>query len=110
MRFRRWPKPTGFEDTSRKRLAFARKQRVERESLPLLADQIAEAQHGVDEEMARRALSWQRAERDSRAYRALPDALRHKARTVWRECPYSGDPSYFAGFLRSIELGKLDPD
>jgi hypothetical protein len=44
MRFRRWPRPAGFEDTSRKRLAFARKQRLERESLPLFDDQIAEEQ------------------------------------------------------------------
>src|SRR5271166_2777868 len=70
MRFRRWPRPAGFEDTSRKRLAFARKQRLERKSLPLFADQIAEEQHGADEEMARRALSWERAERESRAWRS----------------------------------------
>jgi len=61
---------TIFEDTSRKRLAFARKQRLERESLPHFSDQIAEEQHGADGEMARRALSWERAERESRAWRA----------------------------------------
>ncbi len=50
-----------FEDTSRKRLAFVRKQRLERESLPHFSDQIAEEQHGADGEMARHALSWERA-------------------------------------------------
>ena len=122
MRFRRWRRPAGFEDTSRKRLAFARKQRLERESLPHFSDQIAEEQHGADGEMARRALSWECAERESRAWRAarwregrarlfsLPDALRQKVRTVWAGCPYPADPSYFADFLRCVELGKLDPD
>jgi len=122
MRFRRWRRPAGFEDTSRKRLAFARKQRLERESLPHFTDQIAEEQHGADGEMARRALSWECAERESRVWRAarwregrarlfsLPDALRQKVRTVWAGCPHPADPSYFADFLRCIELGKLDPD
>jgi hypothetical protein len=41
-----------FEDTSRKRLAFARKQRLERESLPHFSDRIAEEQHGADGEKA----------------------------------------------------------
>ena len=41
---------------------------------------------------------------------SLPDALRQKVRTVWAGCPYPTDPSYFADFLRRIELGKLDPD
>ena len=54
MRFRPWPKPEPYCDTSRKRAAFKRKQRLEREALPLFADMIAAGQHGVDEEMARR--------------------------------------------------------
>ncbi len=40
MRFRRWHRPEPYRDTSRKRAAFLRKQRLEREALPLFADQI----------------------------------------------------------------------
>ena len=49
MRFRPWPKPEPYRDTSRKRAAFRRKQRLEREALPLFAAMIAAGQHGVDE-------------------------------------------------------------
>lgn len=34
MRFRPWPKPEPYRDTSRKRSAFKRKQRLEREQRP----------------------------------------------------------------------------
>lgn len=43
-----------FQDTYRKRLAFLRKQQQERNSYPLLAEQIAEQQLDVDTEMAER--------------------------------------------------------
>lgn len=56
MRFRRWHRPEPYGDTSRKRAAFLRKQRLERDALPLFAEEIAAGQHGVDEEMARRAV------------------------------------------------------
>src|SRR3546814_2850612 len=42
MRFRRWPRPTAYRETSRKRAAFLRKQRLEREALPLFAAQRSE--------------------------------------------------------------------
>jgi hypothetical protein len=41
MRFRRWPRPTPFADSTRKRAALIRKQRLEREALPLLYLAIA---------------------------------------------------------------------
>ncbi len=44
MRFRHWHRPEPYADTSRKRAAFHRKQRLEREALPLFADQIASIQ------------------------------------------------------------------
>lgn len=122
MRFRRWPRPTTYEDTSRKRAAFFRKQRLEREALPLFADQIAAGQHGVDEEMARRAVCWLDAEQRHRNQRggswrnararlfALPDGLRQQVRDLWRSCPYPPDPSSFADFLHQIAAGKLDPN
>jgi hypothetical protein len=33
MRFRRWPRPTPYQVTPRKRAAFLRKQRLERQAL-----------------------------------------------------------------------------
>ena len=45
MRFRRWHRPEPYGDTSRKRAAFLRKQRIEREALPLFADEITAGQH-----------------------------------------------------------------
>ena len=49
MRFHRFGKYE-FRDTERKRAAFARKQKAEREALPLFADQVAAEQIDVDEE------------------------------------------------------------
>ncbi|MGN7712579.1 hypothetical protein [Agrobacterium radiobacter] len=47
MRFRRWHRPEPYGDTSRKRAAFLRKQRLERETLPLFAADIA-AGHRIE--------------------------------------------------------------
>ncbi|WP_247648148.1 hypothetical protein [Pannonibacter phragmitetus] len=121
MRFRRWHRPEPYRDTSRKRAAFHRKQRLEREALPLFADQIADGQHGVDEEMARRAVWWGEAERERRSQRAaswrkargrlfaLPDALRATVRSLWRECPYPADPVSLLDLLHQIAVGRVDP-
>ncbi|KAB2756675.1 MULTISPECIES: hypothetical protein [Brucella/Ochrobactrum group] len=121
MRFRRWHRPEPYGDTSRKRAAFLRKQRLEREALPLFANEIAAGQHGVDEEMARRAVWWDEAERERRRMRAaswrkararlfaLPDALRSTVREIWRDCPYPADPGYFADLLHQIDVGRVDP-
>ena len=121
MRFRRWHRPEPYNDTSRKRAAFLRKQRLEREALPLFADQIAAGQRGVDEEMARRAVWWDEAERERRRMRAetwrkararlfaLPDALRRTVREIWRDCPYPADPACFADLLHQIDVGRVDP-
>lgn len=120
MRFRRWPKPTAYEETSRKRAAFLTKQRREREALPLFADMVAATQHSVEEEMARRAEWWPRQQQDRRDERAavwreararlfaFPTDRRRTIRALWRDCPYPADPYSFAGFLHQIEIGKLD--
>lgn len=120
MRFRKWPRPTAYEETSRKRAAFLTKQRREREALPLFADMIASGQHSVEEEMARRAEWWPRQQQDRRDERAavwreartrlfaFPAVRRRTIRAVWRDCPYPADPYSFAGFLHHIEIGKLD--
>ena len=86
MRFRRWHRPEPYLDTSRKRAAFHRKQRLEREALPLFADDIAAMQHGVDEEMARRASWWDEYERDRRDQRQRQSGFRaaRRQKTVRR--------------------------
>lgn len=82
MRFRKWPKPTAYEETSRKRAAFLAKQRRERDALPLFADVIAAGQHSVDEEMARRAEWWPEQQQRMRDERAA----------VWRQARRSPSP------------------
>lgn len=121
MRFRRWPRPTPYEDTPRKRAAFARKQCLKREALPLYASEIAENQHSADEEMARRAVTWDRVEQSKRDYHAskwreargrlfdFPEPVRLQIRRIWRDCPYPPDHAYFCDLLRQIQLGKEDP-
>ncbi|MET3794346.1 hypothetical protein [Aquamicrobium terrae] len=122
MRFRRWPRPTAYRETPRKRAAFLRKQRLEREALPLFAEAIAARQRDVDEEMAHRQVWWIDRERELRRQRAarwrearaklfvLHDSIRRKVRTLWRTCPYPADPASFADFLHQIAVGRLDPD
>ncbi|WGF91002.1 hypothetical protein [Marinivivus vitaminiproducens] len=121
MRFRRWPRPTRYEDTPRKRAAFVRKQHLEREALPLFAEAVAQRQPDIETEMASRAERWdarEQATRQTRAERwrdgrarlfALPDEKRAAARRLWRTCPYPGDPSSFGDFLRGIADGRIDP-
>lgn len=121
MRFKKWPKPTAYVETARKRAAFHAKQRREREALPLFAGAIAAGQHDVDEEMARRAVWWpsqQQEGRDQRAARwreararlfTFDDATRAVIRCIWRDCPYPADPASFADLLHQIRIGKVDP-
>lgn len=121
MRFRPWPKPEPYRDTSRKRAAFNRKQRLEREALPLFAGMIADRQHSVDEEMARRHIWWNEREREQRAARAarwrdarvrlfaLSKPMRRKVRDLWRTCPYPADPTYLLDLLHQIAVGRVDP-
>lgn len=121
MRFRHSPRSEPYRETSRKRAAFARKQRLEREALPLFAEAIASGQHDVDEEMARRTVWWGEAERARRVQRAadwrrmrarlfaFDPALRRTIRDLWRTCPYPADPSYFGDLLHQIAVGRIDP-
>jgi hypothetical protein len=122
MRFKPWPRPTSYVETSRKRAAFLARQRRECEALPLFADMIAAEQHGVDEEMARRADWWPCRQQQIRDQRAMvwrqararlfefPDETRTVIRHIWRTCPYPADPSYFADLLHQIRIGKIDPN
>lgn len=79
-------------------------------------------QHGVDDEMARRAIWWDDAERERRRQRAaswrkararlfaLPDALRRTVRDLWRGCPYPADPVSLLDLVHQIAVGRIDPD
>lgn len=119
MRFKHWPRHA-FTDTSRKRVALRRKQRLEREALPLFAEQIAEAQPNEDQVMQDRAAAWQvheikdrsaRAEKWREARRqidALPEDERQKVRRAWDCAPYPADPSYLLSVLHSYSLGRID--
>lgn len=121
MRFKRWPRPTAYEDTSRKRAACRRKQVREQAALPLFATVIAERQLDVDEEMVRRTGHWERQQQQSRRQRA-EGWLRARARlfalevdqrlaimALWRICPYPADPSYLGTLLHEIATGRIDP-
>lgn len=117
MRFRRWPRPTRFEGTTRKRAALIRKQRLEREALPLFSDQIAVEQPAVDTVTHERGIDWIDAQRERRRDRAarwhdvrrrlfaLDGALRAKVHRLWRNCPYPADLS----FRRSLASGRTRP-
>lgn len=121
MRFKRWQRHP-FTDTSRKRAALRRKQQREREALPLLADQIAEAQPSEDEVIEARAVQWSAQEvrdrnRRARSWleaRARIDALslNEKAvlRRVWNCAPYPADPVYLLDFLHSFSIGRFTLD
>lgn len=122
MRFRRWPRVSAYEDTSRKRAALARAQQAQRDKLPLLAPLIAERQPSADAEIARRAAWWprvQQRDRDRRAHdwrRARArlarygDNLRPLLIQLWNGCPYPADPVYLLDMLHSIDTGRIDPE
>lgn len=119
MRFNRYGRYE-FRDTARKRAAFARKQKAEREAFPLFADQIAEKQIGVDEEMASRWRNWDRQQAKSRQrlaekwrearrrLRSYPDDERKALLGYWQRCTWPGDPTYLLSMLHMYDTGRLD--
>lgn len=121
MRFKRYSRHP-FTDTLRKRAALRRKQRLEREALPLLAAQIAEEQPGEDEVMESRAASWAKHEAKDRATRAdrwtkarqrLALMSANERRTLlhaWNCAPYPADPVYLLDFLHSYSVGRFTFD
>lgn len=121
MRFKRC-KRHSFTDTSRKRAALRRKQRLEREALPLLADLVAEAQPSEDEVMSARAVQWLEQERRSRARRAdrWCEARRRLSgfsaneravlRDAWNRAPYPADPLSLLDFLHGYSVGRFTLD
>ncbi len=119
MRFKTWPRHA-FTDTSRKRAALRRKQRREREALPLFAAQIAQEQPSEDQVMKERAQAWSEQEirdRNARAKKwrdarrqiaSLPDDARRAIRRVWDCAPYPADPDRLLSVLHSYSLGRID--
>lgn len=121
MRFKHWQHDE-FTDTPRKRSALRRKQRLEREALPLFAEQIREEQPSEDEVMKARGEDWAVREANMRSRRAqdwrkargkldaMPKRTRSILRKAWNCAPYPADPGYLLGFLHSYEIGRVDID
>lgn len=121
MRHKCWPCHP-FTDTSRKRAALRRKQRLEREALPLLADQVAEAQPSEDDVIQSRADQWAVHEDRGRSRRARKwleararlDAMSANEgavlRRAWDCAPYPADPVYLLDFLHSYCTGRVTLD
>lgn len=122
MRFVKAERHGPYMDTSRKRAALRRKQRLEREALPLFSAQIAAQQPSEDDVMAERARRWDRWQEEHRAQRAAlwrkarrrlfgyGDNTRRILRQLWNSAPYPGTPGYLLDMLHSYEVGRLDPD
>lgn len=118
MRFRKYARYE-FTDTPRKRHALARKQRLEREALPLFADVVAADQPDADQVMAarlaksleveqmtrdRRAADWVRARRRLASFGGNAAAV---LLAGWNRAPYPADPVYLLMFLHSFDQGRF---
>lgn len=121
MRFKRWPRYP-WTDTPRKRAALRRKQRLEREALPLLSDIVAEGQQDEDTIMSERAIKWAQWEADDRRQRAARwrkartrlygygDNVRAALLAAWNDAPYPADPGYLLDLLHRYDTGRFDLD
>lgn len=119
MRFSRYG-TYSFRDTPRKRGALLRKQRAERDALPLFADQIAGEQECVDDVMSARAAWWSEQQRQQRAVRAADwrrarirfagytQPLRGELRAYWQRCSWPADPTYLLCLLHMHDQGRLE--
>lgn len=123
MRFARAIAPTDFCWTARKEAALRRKQRLEREALPLFATEVAAAQPTIDEVRATRERGWAKSETDERqrraawwrrarrALRALPEAERAACLASWNVSRCSAGPEYFGNHVWQAyrRLGLVGP-
>ena len=122
MRFKRWPRIEAYVDTPRKRAAFHRSPREQRDKLPLLSNLIRGDQPDIETEMARRAAWWPAQQQETRGRRARDwrrararlfgygDNLRLTLRQLWRECPYPGCPACLLDLLHRVDTGRIDPE
>lgn len=118
MRFKRYGRYE-FADTPRRRAAFARKQRAERDALPLFAEQVAATQISADEEMRRRREQWDRDSTSARSRRAAkwiearrklrgyPTPVVCMLRARWEECRWPADPEYLLSMMHMYDTGRL---
>lgn len=120
MRFTRYGR-CEFTDTKRKRAAIRRKQRREREALPLFAEQIASEQPAEDDVMVRRQTEWEahtQRQRDRQAQdwrrargrlQAYPVDVRQLLLDNWNHHRWlPGTPTYLLDMLWCYDAGKLD--
>ena len=120
MRFKRWSR-IDFNDTSRKRVAVARKHAAECNAAPLFAEQIAEEQPSVDAVMSSRRSSWDAQDAALRVRRAFkwregrlalldfPEDVRRQLLAYWNAHRWlPGDPSYFLDMLHMYRTGQLN--
>ncbi|MCA1868469.1 hypothetical protein HW571_22600 [Agrobacterium genomosp. 3] len=122
MKFVKTTRHGPFQDTSRKRAALARKQRLEREKFPLFSVEIAEQQKDADTVMEERAVKWAIWQQDHRDRKAAlwrkarrrlfsyGDNVRPRLRDLWNSCPYPKNPDYLLDFLHDFSVGRMDLD
>lgn len=119
MRFKRYGRHS-FQDTPRKRAALTRKQRAERDALPLFAEQVAADQLDADTVMDERARRWAETEMRWRAQRAAdwrraraklssyPEPERRALHDYWQRCGWPADPNYLISMLHMFDTGRLE--
>ncbi len=119
MRFKRTDRHP-FTDTPRKRAALARKQRRERDALPLFAGEIANEQRGTDEIMADRAKAWANDEarmrqREAQTWRkararlaSYTDRERAALLAYWQRCGWPATGTYLLSMLHMYDNGRLE--
>lgn len=119
MRFKRRDR-FAFSDTPRKRAALERKQRMEREAMPLFAAQVAAEQSSADDIMSARAQAWERAEREGRARDAAdwrraraklagyPAEVAGALRAYWKSCQWPGTAIYLLSMMHMFDTGRLE--
>lgn len=122
MRFTRHQARLPWTDTPRKRAALRRKQRLEREALPLFSEQVANDQPSENEVMAERERgwnSWEQGWRDTKAalWREARKRLyeygenvRPRLLAAWNSAPYPGHPAYLTDLLMRFDRGDIDLD
>lgn len=119
MRFDRYGH-SEFIETARKRAAAERKQRKEREALPLLAEFVAAEQPPIDDVMGARARRWKTTERRRRQFLAevwtnnrrrlfsIPQPQRGQVVAYWNAHKwFPGGATSFSGFLDLYERGQI---
>ncbi len=116
------PKPRPFEESPRKLANIDRKQKRERDALPLLAPLIAEHQPSATQQLQSYGHRWHQTQHNRRhelaqvwkraraAFYTLPPAARVATRHSWNTSPYPKSAYSFADFIHAIVTGKSTPE